>query len=338
MVTLPDWCPAYSSRKKDVETGEEVFCICKKPDSGELMVGCDGCDDWFHFSCLKMAKKYNELVFSFYCPYCQAGITGPGAHNDGKLPKTLWRRKCRVLDCFKPIAENSKYCSEEHAVAFMRGLVDRVEIPGQDSSLVLRQMLQEPDFDHFKNLGRNGLPTPSADLAPGLLTNDGTLQDLEAQLRELRGGAKNGVETQIEQLTQYSQWVQTVNDLLFGDNTQENANGDSAPAGGKTSRTRKRKQTVKRKAICGYSSELKAPCSAEDFVAEFKQLDSESTELKGVCCKLRCVRHSDWLGTRQTSLQFQLESLQSSEQRLPLLIKIRQDQLKMQLYKHITKA
>ncbi|SCU79888.1 LAFA_0B06282g1_1 [Lachancea sp. 'fantastica'] len=336
MVALPDWCPTYSPRKKDADTGEEVFCICKKPDSGELMVGCDGCDDWFHFSCLKVPKEYNELVFSFYCPYCQAGIMGPGAH-DGKLPKTLWRRKCRVLECFKSIADNSKYCSEEHALAFMEKLVQRVEIPGQDPNLVLRQMLQEPDFDHFKNLGQHGLPTPSEDLASKLFSSDSTLQDLEAQLRELRGGIKGDVETQIDQLTQYSQWVRTANDLLFGNGTQENANDDST-AGSKTSRTRKRKQTIKRKAICGYSSELVAPCSAEEFVEDFRQMDSEPTEFKGVCCKLRCIRHSDWASTRESSLQFQLESLQSSEQRLPLLIKIRQDQLKMQFYKQITKV
>ncbi|SCU95675.1 LAME_0F12970g1_1 [Lachancea meyersii CBS 8951] len=334
MVSLPDWCPAYNPQKKDAETGEEVFCICKKPDSGELMVGCDGCDDWFHFSCLKMPTKYNELVFSFYCPYCQAGVTGPGA-TDGNLPKTLWRRKCRVSDCFKPVAENSKYCSEGHAISYLRGLVDRVEVPGHEATPVLREMLREPDFDHFKGVGQNGLPTPSEQLAPGLFSNDAQLQELESQLQKVRGGAKRRVETQLEQLAQYSKWVHAVNELLFGDGNQEHAESTSGSRS-KASRAQKRKKAVKKKAICGYSASLVVPCPAEQFVSEFKELEDEPTELRGVCCKLRCTRHLDWAGTQENGLQFQLESLESSEERLQLLVKIREDQLKLQFYKKLT--
>ena len=30
------------------EAGEEVFCVCNQPDTGALLMGCDGCDEWFH--------------------------------------------------------------------------------------------------------------------------------------------------------------------------------------------------------------------------------------------------------------------------------------------------
>ncbi|SCV05783.1 LANO_0H15082g1_1 [Lachancea nothofagi CBS 11611] len=321
MGALPDWCPTYSSRKRDSSTGEEVFCICKKPDSGELMVGCDGCDDWFHFSCLKIPRKYNKLVFSFYCPYCQAGVTGPGSR-DGNLPKTLWRRKCRVQDCFKPVADNSKYCSEEHARGYLQGLADRVEVRGYDAALVLRQMLQNADLDAFKSLGQNGVPKPSDALAPRLFEDDARLCDLESQLRDLRDRDKPQVESQLATLVQYVTWVQAVNELLF--------DGSNVQAAAALSQSQKRKRNIKPKAMCGYCRDLRIPCSAQDFAPRF---DEEQLSIEGVCCKLRCSRHLDWAGIQENGLRFQLETFESSEERLTLLVKIREDQLKMQFYR-----
>lgn len=35
---------------------QEVFCVCRRPDVGEFMVGCEGgCDDWFHPACVGYA-------------------------------------------------------------------------------------------------------------------------------------------------------------------------------------------------------------------------------------------------------------------------------------------
>lgn len=70
------------STKMYNDNSEELFCICRKPDNGDLMVGCDGCDDWYHFKCMKIDIKYQELIARYFCPYCE--IDGKGT--------TLWKR------------------------------------------------------------------------------------------------------------------------------------------------------------------------------------------------------------------------------------------------------
>ncbi|OBA23380.1 hypothetical protein METBIDRAFT_38028 [Metschnikowia bicuspidata var. bicuspidata NRRL YB-4993] len=91
---------------------EELFCVCRKPDSdGELMISCDGCEEWFHTKCMRIDPEYTQLLDKFFCKFCQ--WKGSGV--------TRWNRKCRMLGCLKPIraTEKSKYCSDECGEAFM---------------------------------------------------------------------------------------------------------------------------------------------------------------------------------------------------------------------------
>lgn len=47
-----------------------VYCICRKPDGGSLMVECAGCTEWFHLHCIGMME--NDLPESdWLCPHCQ---------------------------------------------------------------------------------------------------------------------------------------------------------------------------------------------------------------------------------------------------------------------------
>ncbi|ODV80353.1 uncharacterized protein CANTADRAFT_39182, partial [Suhomyces tanzawaensis NRRL Y-17324] len=100
----------YQNAAKFDYNSEEVFCVCRKPDHGELMIACDGCEDWFHFKCMNLNAKYSKLVSKFYCKFC---------HWKGK-GTTKWKRKCRLDWCFEPIRTNSKYCSENHGITYMR--------------------------------------------------------------------------------------------------------------------------------------------------------------------------------------------------------------------------
>lgn len=43
------------------------------------------------------------------------------------LPKTLWKRKCRLSDCYKPCQQDSKYCSEEHGKEFVDDIWARLK-------------------------------------------------------------------------------------------------------------------------------------------------------------------------------------------------------------------
>ena len=44
---------------------EDKFCICRQPENGSIMLCCDFCDMWYHYTCiglptdLKMLEKIN---------------------------------------------------------------------------------------------------------------------------------------------------------------------------------------------------------------------------------------------------------------------------------------
>ena len=58
---LPGWLEKFRDNFREVlnkqqpddtvGTHEPVYCICRKPDRGDLMVQCDTCTEWFHGSC-----------------------------------------------------------------------------------------------------------------------------------------------------------------------------------------------------------------------------------------------------------------------------------------------
>jgi COMPASS component SPP1 len=47
--------------------GMELYCVCRKPDSGKWMIGCDGCEDWFHGECINVAEKDGDLIDKYFC-------------------------------------------------------------------------------------------------------------------------------------------------------------------------------------------------------------------------------------------------------------------------------
>lgn len=100
----------YQSSSKFDLNSEEVFCICRRPDQGELMICCDGCEEWFHFKCMRLDLKYSKLVAKFFCKFCQWKGVG----------NTKWKKKCRLEGCFESIANESKYCSEDHGKRYER--------------------------------------------------------------------------------------------------------------------------------------------------------------------------------------------------------------------------
>lgn len=54
-----------------IDNDATVYCYCQEGEHGE-MVGCDNCDcpyQWFHLSCLKLAKPPKGKIW--YCPDCR---------------------------------------------------------------------------------------------------------------------------------------------------------------------------------------------------------------------------------------------------------------------------
>lgn len=328
-MSLPSWCPRYDSRKHDPKTGEEVYCICKKPDTGELMVGCDGCDDWFHFSCLKIPEKYRDLVFSFYCSYCSAGITGPALINGGKLPKTLWKRKCRLPECYTECDANSrsKYCSKKHAVQYVQSIVDKLNLPGVDKITLLRQLLNETtSLEEFKTLGRDKLPEVTSPLSKDqyskLLENDQHLNKLINEHDELVSVKLSKLNEEDAVIEKYVNWIGEVNERLSPHFNQ--------PTG------RKKSKSASKVTICGYHNEFTIPRSVEEFLDKLLQLkedeNSNITSVDGVCVKTKCAKHQDWITLSQNDLSEQKDSLENVKRRLDLLISVRTNQLRISFF------
>lgn len=68
--------PARSSsiaRGDDDESEEDdnaIYCICRKPDDHNLMIGCDGpCGDWYHTKCVNMESGKHRLISAWYCKF-----------------------------------------------------------------------------------------------------------------------------------------------------------------------------------------------------------------------------------------------------------------------------
>ncbi|GAV54964.1 hypothetical protein ZYGR_0AS02870 [Zygosaccharomyces rouxii] len=345
-MSLPPWCPTYSSRKTGIN-GEEVYCICKRPDNGDLMVGCDGCDDWFHFKCLKIPEAYRRLVYSFHCPYCEAGITGPASRGANDVPKTIWKRKCRLNDCYKPCQSNSKYCSDEHGEEYMRIMLAKVEVPGlqHDAQLQLFKDManyhkNDSKTEQFQMLGNEEFiyddPKDQDSLYAGIVRDDKRLMELQDNVKELGDKTIPTKKSELGMLSKYLDWLEEINVKLASQRDlnpgEDDTKGNSTTTRGKNKKKSNKAKAKQRNYICGYNSDFQTPCSVDEFVTEYSQ---DIPQLKGVCVKVRCSKHSGWATMQMEEREQQLSSLESYQTRLLLLMKMRKEQLHIQYYEEL---
>ena len=48
-------CIDISAKINNILQAARVYCLCREPSHG-MMLGCDTCDEWFHFTCLGISK------------------------------------------------------------------------------------------------------------------------------------------------------------------------------------------------------------------------------------------------------------------------------------------
>ncbi|MBW0461284.1 hypothetical protein O181_000999 [Austropuccinia psidii MF-1] len=53
-----------------------LYCICLGRDDHTPMIQCEGCENWFHFSCIRMDPSEAKEIEKFYCQDCQTSGTG----------------------------------------------------------------------------------------------------------------------------------------------------------------------------------------------------------------------------------------------------------------------
>lgn len=142
---------------------DAVYCVCRRPDNHTWMVACDaGCDDWYHGVCVAIAERDGDLLDRYVCPLC--AHAGRGA--------TTWKPMCRREGCRRPArlkkGAESKYCSDECGVAFMRArLARKADAPPRRAGRLARSNTTagaDADEDAAVDLGPLGGPLRVHDL------------------------------------------------------------------------------------------------------------------------------------------------------------------------------
>ena len=65
---LPAW--VLKTQQEILNCSPPTYCICNKPDDGDIMIQCDSCLDWFHGKCVNINKSKARVLTTFICPKC----------------------------------------------------------------------------------------------------------------------------------------------------------------------------------------------------------------------------------------------------------------------------
>ncbi|KAL6040273.1 CXXC-type zinc finger protein 1 [Balamuthia mandrillaris] len=58
--------------EEEEEDANALYCICRRPYDADLfMIACDGCDEWYHGTCVNISEKEAKSLKTYLCPLCQ---------------------------------------------------------------------------------------------------------------------------------------------------------------------------------------------------------------------------------------------------------------------------
>ena len=96
---------------------QELVCLCRKAwIEGDLVVGCDYCNEWFHLNCVQMSEQTAHIIESHKCNDCEQKAQPLCIAEDDPT------RQCSGCKHFKPLdkfREKRKCCKQ--CVAVRRG-------------------------------------------------------------------------------------------------------------------------------------------------------------------------------------------------------------------------
>ena len=68
---VPTWIKTYKEQTTvDTQDDNGVYCLCKKPWSGQFMIQCDYCQEWYHGSCIDLTPSEALSIDKFRCQDC----------------------------------------------------------------------------------------------------------------------------------------------------------------------------------------------------------------------------------------------------------------------------
>jgi COMPASS component SPP1 len=286
---------SVKKRQVSTEPTQGIYCICRKPDNGRWMIGCDFCDDWFHGDCVDMNEDKAKLVIKYACPRCRAHTPG------------TWKRKCRLKSCNNPVGEMSKYCCHEHGVEFIRELV-KEGVAGVTKSQLAR-LVQVESAEKFKNLGASN----PADIKPDKENTRMDTSENEDYIAEELLNELGGIEP--EKVLQ----VRTDRARIFKERDRLNKKSKYLK---QTKEHIKRlneelaaELNLKKKDICGLDSALMSE--------QWQDCEPQAQDRLKLCLndRKKCLKHTNWHGIMVAEVELELSNLQHEDQNLVALLK-----------------
>jgi hypothetical protein len=49
---------------------DKLYCVCRKPYTGEFMIRCEECKEWYHGKCVKVTQEEAKAMGDFVCSGC----------------------------------------------------------------------------------------------------------------------------------------------------------------------------------------------------------------------------------------------------------------------------
>ncbi|CAD0091918.1 unnamed protein product [Aureobasidium vineae] len=313
----------------------DLYCLCRRPDTGTFMIGCDGgCDDWFHGKCVNISEKWKSLIDKYICPFC----------TEKGLGETTWKRMCRRTGCGMPalVNKHSKFCSDRCGQLFFRALVtEQTRQPVVDTASRSRRGQQattddlgargglisiselksivtaRPTVEALHTLN-NGPVSPMPGSSPNAIKDEGAEDDIPLS----HESALNDIERErIDQITHLKAFAHARHSLL--------RDRSKFVAMLKTVASRLADhRNVKPKDLCGYDSRLS--WSEEEFdewrasaagkeALQIGSLPLPSTEdvdgdvgmsntndpERSTCMKKKCNRHYEWAKLHMEDFSFE---------------------------------
>lgn len=332
------------------DSGAELFCVCRKEDNGDLMVACDGCDEWYHFKCMKLDLKWKNLVKSYQCPFCCV-LKSHG--------KPLWKRKCRLQDCFSPIGDQSSFCSPAHGELYWKRVISRFEntsavdydqnervYPGELNML----MSVMTSRDQLIDLGGELPPPPSNTVSIDPLVDECNTKIANlSQKRDKLALKKSTLDAKLTYILKLKDRITEINSIMNNSNQAQQADED-LPAVKPKKKKSKLKNTSKFD-VCGYDAHfdiedwlefvqsdeyrnfIESSIDNESIVkkeynAVMKReegsspMDQDLTSLKWVCLndKRKCI-HSNWFTIERDDVKSKIDIIVNSLESIDVEIK-----------------
>lgn len=288
------------------------YCICRKGDTGEWMIACDHCDEWFHGSCVNLTESMAQLLIKYVCSRC----------TESTQLTSIFKRKCRLPECDLPIEYEehikgdtnptpiSKYCSTDHGVQFFKNLINKAPTQKVFDPNVLTPS-QLASFINccksVKQFHKLGTKFPAAKLLPkeeeieaSFSESDKNLvSQLQQKFDEIQEKLKyNDLKTQF--IGQCKERAKLISEELI---KQGLLNGDIDEEPKRTKK--KKKQPKLKRDICGYNSKLtlgddewiefiNSDIGQTMLTQDLRQLEEQDRTFVCLYDRRKCPRHSGW--------------------------------------------